>query len=53
MCDEGRVVRKVVQIRRMMERSGDNSDGAEKMRTVVELNVVIDEKMRTAMDMRR
>ena len=53
MCDEGRVVRTVVQIRRMMERSGDNSDGVEKMRAAAEENVAIDEKMRTAMGMRR
>ena len=38
MCDEGRVVRIVVQIRRAMERSGDNTDEVEKMRTVAEVS---------------
>ena len=53
MCDEGRVVRIVMEMRRVMVRNCDNSDGVEKMRAVVEVNVAIDEKMRTAMDMRR
>ena len=51
MCDEGRVVRIVTEMRRVMVRNCDNSDGVEKMRAVVEVNVAFDEKMRTAMDM--
>ena len=37
MCDEGRVVRIVLEMRSVVERSGDNSDGVEKRRTVVEV----------------
>ena len=37
MCDEGRVVRIVVQIRRAMERSAYNTDVVEKMRTVADV----------------
>ena len=39
MCDEGCVVRIVEEMRRVAERSGDNSDGVEKMRRVVEVMV--------------
>ena len=52
MCDEGRVVRILMEVIRVMARNGDNSDGVEKMRAAAE-NVAIYEKMRTAMDMRR
>ena len=41
-----------MEMRIVMVRNGDNSDGVEKMSAAAE-NVAFDEKMRTAMDMRR
>ena len=49
MCDEGRLVRKLEEMRRVVESSGDNSDVFQNMRTVVEVsgeNSDGDQKMR-------
>ena len=41
MCDEGRVVRILMEVIRVMARNGDNSDGVEKMRAAEEMRMLL------------